>query len=86
MIQKRQQKEIQEKEMVEKKASIRQLEELLKIIQEPLNSLGDAAPPSAFDEPEVVERSVCHFWLFLCLIHVQLEMPCFSIMQTRCPQ
>lgn len=65
MIQKCQKKEIRGKEVVEKKVCIRQLKELLKTIQEPLNSLRDAAPPSALDESKVVERSVCYFCLFL---------------------
>ena len=49
---KRKQEEITKKEMKEKEASIRLLEELLDMLSKPLTALGNDAPPSAFEASE----------------------------------
>ncbi|XP_076438869.1 LOW QUALITY PROTEIN: tyrosine-protein kinase Fer-like [Babylonia areolata] len=48
LVEQGKQAEVTKKELQEKEASIKALEELLELLSRPLNQLGDAAPPSAF--------------------------------------
>ena len=49
LVEQKKQEEIEKKEMEEKQAIIKQLEDFLEMIKAPLDLLGDASPPSAID-------------------------------------